>query len=254
MMQVVDYDHVLSYRSEPLQGLQYSDDCVASIDNADDVTTYHRDRQFNTIGLTDSTGAVLNLASYTPYGDFTVTDASGTTVDVSTVDNEYWYTGRRLDKESELWYFRARYFDSEMGTFISRDPLGYVDGMTIYAGYFSAGLGVDPFGQTWNDKWLAKYYQKLLNALTKNVIRRYFYHYPGSIVHKVIPGEIPVVQVKPCPKERPLLRHVKTVVEEHYKKVKIFLRQDGKTNKPVAFHGTWMIIDKANGTGDSPHY
>ena len=30
----------------------------------------------------------------------------------------------------------ARYFDAELGRFISRDPLGYVDGMSMYRGYF----------------------------------------------------------------------------------------------------------------------
>ena len=42
-------------------------------------------------------------------------------------------------------YFRARYYDPETGEFISRDPLEYVDGMSLYRGYFAAG-GVDPFG------------------------------------------------------------------------------------------------------------
>lgn len=42
-------------------------------------------------------------------------------------------------------YFRARYYDPEMGEFISRDPLEYVDGMSLYRGYFVPG-GVDPFG------------------------------------------------------------------------------------------------------------
>jgi len=42
-------------------------------------------------------------------------------------------------------YFRARYYDPQLGEFISRDPLGYVDGMSLYRGYFAPGA-VDPFG------------------------------------------------------------------------------------------------------------
>jgi len=57
----------------------------------------------------------------------------------------YGYTGRRYDNETDLWYFRARFFDAELGRFISRDPLGYVDGMSMYRGYFVPGL-VDPSG------------------------------------------------------------------------------------------------------------
>lgn len=42
-------------------------------------------------------------------------------------------------------YNRARYYDTGTGEFISRDPLEYVDGMSLYRGYF-ATLGVDPTG------------------------------------------------------------------------------------------------------------
>ena len=43
-------------------------------------------------------------------------------------------------------YFRARYYDPQTGEFISRDPLGYVDGMSQYRAYFVPG-GVDPLGK-----------------------------------------------------------------------------------------------------------
>jgi len=42
--------------------------------------------------------------------------------------------------------YRARYFSTEMGRFISRDPLGYVDGFGLYNGYFAQWLILDPFG------------------------------------------------------------------------------------------------------------
>ena len=42
-------------------------------------------------------------------------------------------------------YFRARYYSPQLGQFISRDPLGYVDGMSQYRAYFVLG-GLDPMG------------------------------------------------------------------------------------------------------------
>ena len=36
-------------------------------------------------------------------------------------------------------YFRARSYDPETGEFISRDPLEYVDGMSLYRGCFVPG-------------------------------------------------------------------------------------------------------------------
>jgi RHS repeat-associated protein len=55
------------------------------------------------------------------------------------------FTGRRFDEETGLWYFRARYYDGELGRFIGRDPLGYVDGMSMYGAYF-VPKGTDPYG------------------------------------------------------------------------------------------------------------
>jgi RHS repeat-associated protein len=57
----------------------------------------------------------------------------------------YLFTGQRYDSETGFYYFRNRYYDPELGRFISRDPLGYVDGMSLYAGYF-APHGLDPLG------------------------------------------------------------------------------------------------------------
>ena len=51
-----------------------------------------------------------------------------------------------------LWYFRARYFSDEMGRFISRDPLGYVDGFGLYGAYFAERFNMDPSGTSCNLK------------------------------------------------------------------------------------------------------
>ena len=50
------------------------------------------------------------------------------------------------DSESASGKYRARYFDTNLGRFISRDPLGYVDGMGLYNGYFAEMFGMDPSG------------------------------------------------------------------------------------------------------------
>jgi len=41
---------------------------------------------------------------------------------------------------------RARYYDPHTAEFISTDPLEYVDGMSLFRGYFVV-IGVDPFGR-----------------------------------------------------------------------------------------------------------
>ncbi len=42
-------------------------------------------------------------------------------------------------------YKRARIYSAQLGRFISRDPLGFVDGMSLYRAYFVPG-GMDPDG------------------------------------------------------------------------------------------------------------
>ena len=121
----------------------YIDDVIAKIEAVSTPTVlyYHCNRQFNVRGLSDTSGAVKELYAYTPYGKQTVISSSITS------NNNYGFTGRYIDQETGLWYFRARYFSDDLGRFISRDPLGYVDGMSLYNGYFAQHFLVDPEGK-----------------------------------------------------------------------------------------------------------
>jgi RHS repeat-associated protein len=129
----------------------YVDDIIAKIEHdtlPPTIHYYHVDRQFNVRGLTSSTGNILELYTYSPYGKQTIINPSNPSalLPVSSYSNNYGFTGRYLDSEVGLWYFRARYFSDELGRFISRDPKGYVDGSSLYTGYFAQLLMVDPYG------------------------------------------------------------------------------------------------------------
>ena len=125
----------------------YVDDVLCKFEGTGTGTVhyYHRDRQYNVRGLSDSTG-VVELYTYSPYGEQQIFDASGNARAVTAHNNYYGFTGRYKDAETGFWYFRARYYSDEMSRFISRDPLGYVDGQSVYAGYFAFGFGMDPSG------------------------------------------------------------------------------------------------------------
>jgi RHS repeat-associated protein len=112
----------------------------------DELFYYHSNSLYSVAALTDSSGAVFERYAYDAYGEPTILAPNGTTVRTSSdIANPFMYTGRRLDEETGLYYYRARYYDSALGRFISRDSLGYVDGLSLYRGYFVPN-GVDPSG------------------------------------------------------------------------------------------------------------
>ncbi len=49
----------------------------------------------------------------------------------------------QVGPSASLVYNRARYWHPTLGRFMARDPLGYVDGMSLYAGYHVMHGGVD---------------------------------------------------------------------------------------------------------------
>jgi RHS repeat-associated protein len=70
----------------------------------------------------------------------------------SAVGNLFGYQGLPRDPETGLIYFRNRYYDPELGRFITADPKGYVDGPSMYAFEMDdPANGRDPMG-TCNEK------------------------------------------------------------------------------------------------------
>ncbi len=112
--------------------------------------------------VTDSVGVVLSRYSYDAYGRQTIKDPSGIIVSGDPASLERSFTGYVLDGETGMNYARARWYSPKLGRFSGRDAVrknyfspgssdGYVDGMSLYAGYFAIN-GVDPFGLSdcWN--------------------------------------------------------------------------------------------------------
>jgi RHS repeat-associated protein len=66
-----------------------------------------------------------------------------------TVKFRFGYTGRESDPETGLYYYRARYFDANVGRFISTDPIGFEAGDSNLYRYVnnSSTLATDPTGE-----------------------------------------------------------------------------------------------------------
>jgi RHS repeat-associated protein len=74
--------------------------------------------------LSNSSGALANTYTYDSFGKLTAS--------TGTVTNPYRYTGREVDSETGLDYYRARYYDPQVGRFISEDPMGFAAGVNVY--------------------------------------------------------------------------------------------------------------------------
>ena len=127
-------------------------DEVICMERGEETYYYHYNATGSVIQLTGSEGELVEQYEYDPYGKVTIYDGSYTSLVGSAVGNPYLFTGRRLDSESGLYFYRSRYFSAELGRFLQRDPLGYVDGLSMYEYVLSnpknwkdpLGLNADP--------------------------------------------------------------------------------------------------------------
>lgn len=88
--------------------------------------TYHADGLGSIIAIADQSKAIVERYSYDTYGM--------TTPELG-FRNTYTFTGRELDKEVGLQYYRARYKDLLDGNFIGKDPLSFSAGDVNLWGY-----------------------------------------------------------------------------------------------------------------------
>ena len=73
--------------------------------------------------LTAGNGSVSLRREYDPFGtmDSTSSAVSGPA-----------FTGREWDSETGLYHLRARYYSSDVGRFVSNDPIGFEGGVNLY--------------------------------------------------------------------------------------------------------------------------
>jgi len=90
-----------------------------------------QDANYNVVALANTSGTVVERFDYTPYGTVTVLSASG----VQTVDSYGWqigYQGGWTDSITALVHFQNRYYNPATATWMTQDPMGYVNGANLY--------------------------------------------------------------------------------------------------------------------------
>ncbi len=91
-----------------------------------------KDHQDSVIALADESGSIVERYSYSAYGETRVFDGNDSELAKSAHGNRYTFQGREIDWDTGLLYFRARWYNSEIGRWLSKDLIGISGGLNLY--------------------------------------------------------------------------------------------------------------------------
>ena len=115
---------------------------------------FHKDGLGSIIEITNSSGNIIQHYVYSSFGKILkIVNGSVDNTQNPLIKTNFAYTNREYDSESGLYYYRARYYDTSIGRFLSEDPdpgkltnpIGHIN-KYIYVYNNSANL-TDPKGK-----------------------------------------------------------------------------------------------------------
>ena len=114
------------------------------------------DHNGNVVTILDTSGNVVETYRYTAYGEEQIFDAAGNPLEASSIGNSWRFSSKRFDAETGFIYFGRRYYASEIGRWVTSDPIGFDDGPNLYAYVHNNPLNyVDLYGLKAGDGYRA---------------------------------------------------------------------------------------------------
>ncbi|MEW5950236.1 MAG: RHS repeat-associated core domain-containing protein [Thermodesulfobacteriota bacterium] len=118
---------------------------VAMVTPSDEVYCYYYNATGSTVAMTDSSQTMVNKYAYDPFGKVTNQEEA--------IPQPFKFVGQYgvMTEPNGFCYMRARYYDPNVGRFISEDPIGFEGGdvnLYAYVGNNPVVL-IDPLGEDW---------------------------------------------------------------------------------------------------------
>ena len=118
---VLDLNSSLTVTTSYLNG-RGIDNHLRQTDTTTGVSYFLTDHLGSTAALADGSGAVAETLNYDSFGN-----------NAGSTRTRYTFRGRERDSDTGLLYYRARFYDPQLGRFISEDPIGLNGGINTYA-------------------------------------------------------------------------------------------------------------------------
>jgi RHS repeat-associated protein len=142
---IAEYSSTGPLQSEYVYGPELDE--VLTMDRSAQKYYYSHDALGSVTEITDNMGNVVEKYTYDAYGTPVIRNAAGTILTASTITNPHMFTGRRLDPETNLFYYRNRVYSPTIGRFLQKDPIGYFDSMNLFTYVENNPLNyLDPWG------------------------------------------------------------------------------------------------------------